>query len=208
MKFKNELLLFLSLGLLLFQSCTSPLIYKSIWQDKPVSIDGKATEWKIPLDYFDDKSKLNFSVSNDNKNIYICVRATEEETQKGIIRNGLQIWFDTVGGKKNQVGIQFPIVQIRQKETGSAGGQPGEISGAHSLKSQYSGTPRQIKLTGFTGVPSGFAETPNMYGINACLNWDTNNIMIYEACIPFGTFFKATLSPSDSSKKFSGFRSL
>lgn len=207
MKYKSLLLSIAVITTLFFLSCSSPLVYTSLWQDKPVAIDGKATEWKIPLDYYDDKTKLNFSISNDTKNIYFCVRATEDETQKGIIRNGLRIWIDTTGGKKDQAGLQFPIIQSHEKEEGSStksseSSESAGASAAHSLKYKYAGLPKQIKLSGFTGVPGGLAEVPNIYGINACLNWDTNNIMIYEACIPLSTFYKAALSPSDSSKVF------
>lgn len=176
-----------------------------MYQYTPVTIDGKAQEWKIPLDYYDDKTKLNFSISNDKTNIYFCIRATEDETQKGIMHTGLQIWIDTTGGKKSQVGIQFPIVQ--RTGMGSSSSRHSQQSSssnenpmAHSLKSQYAGTEKQIRLTGFSNAPAGLAEVPNMYGINACLNWDTNNIMIYEVCIPFNAFYKASLSSSDTNK--------
>lgn len=200
-----------STPLLFIAGCSSPLIYNSVWQDKPVTIDGKAKEWKIPLDYFDDKTKLNFSITNDKANLYFCIRATEDETQKGIIHSGLQICIDTTGGKKNDVGIQFPIME-RSAESSespsdkhsrySSSDSPDETSSAVNLKRHYQGASKQIRLNGFTNATAGLAEIPNMYGINACLNWDTNNIMIYEVCIPFNTFYKASLSASDSAKVF------
>jgi hypothetical protein len=203
-----------SIPLLFIAACSSPLIYSSVWQSKPVTVDGKAKEWKIPLDYFDDKTKLNFTVTNDKNNLYVCVRATEDETQKGIIHTGLQIWIDTTGGKKNQVGIQFPIIERSANSLSSSRSQnsdsyePSSASSgnsdnrviANSLRKHYQGTEKQIKLSGFTNASNGLSEVPNLYGINACLNWDTNSIMIYEACIPFSTFYKASLSPSDSNK--------
>jgi hypothetical protein len=198
-----------SAPLLNIMSCSSPLLYTSVWQDKPVKVDGKATEWKIPLDYFDDKTKLNFSITNDKANLYFCIRATEDETQKGIIHTGLQICIDTTGGKKNDVGIQFPIIErsassiesSSHKHNQSSSYDPSdETPAANTLKGHYAGTSKQIRLTGFTNATNGLAEVPNMYGINACLNWDTNNIMIYEVCIPFSTFYKASLSSSDTSK--------
>ena len=42
----------------------------------------------------------------------------------------------------------------------------------------------------------------NEYGINVSINWDVNNIMIYEAIIPFKTFYKPTLTAIDSLKNF------
>jgi len=204
---KTLLTLAVNTPLLFFAGCSSPLVYSSIWQDKPVTIDGKATEWKIPLDYYDDKTKLNFSISNDKTNIYFCIRATEDETQKGIIHEGFQIWLDTTGGKKKQIGIQFPIIQRNERGTSGSSSSPhsrslgtDETPEANVLKRQYSGTTSQIKLTGFSNATNGLASVPNIYGINACLNWDTNSIMIYEVSIPFNTFYKASLSPSDSAK--------
>ncbi len=206
MKLKNTFKISSLLFLLFLAGCSSPLVYSGIWQDKPVTIDGKATEWKIPLDYYDDKTKLNFSISNDKTNLYFCIRATEDETQKGIIHSGLQVWIDTGGSKKTQVGIQFPVIQRSGESSGTRHSQSSgatsneETPVAYSLKSRYAGTHKQIRLTGFGGGINGLAETPNMYGINACLNWDTNNIMIYEISVPFSTFYKTALIPSDSTK--------
>lgn len=204
MKIKRPLLtLVISVSLAFFAACSSPLIYTAVWQNKPVTIDGKATEWKIPLDYFDDKTKLNFTVTNDDTNMYICVRATEDETQRGIVRTGMQIWIDTTGGKKAQVGIQFPIID---KSAGGVNmsaahsGQSDNMDAANRLKNHYRDVEKQIRLLGFKNVADGLAQVPNIYGINACLNWDTNNIMIYEACIPFSTFYKKSLSVADSNK--------
>lgn len=197
-----------SVSLLYMWGCSSPLIYTSIWQKNPVIIDGKAKEWKIPLDYFDDKTKLNFSISNDKTNLYFCVRATEDETQRGIIKNGLQIWIDTMGGTKDQVGIQFPIMDKSSLAEPTQGSPRQSADGASEdtyssniarLKRHYSGLSKQMNLTGFTNATNGLAQVPNMYGINACLDWDTNGIMIYEVCIPLKTFYR---SVADTSKVF------
>jgi len=196
-------------GFLFLMACSSPLVYSSLWQSKPVTVDGKAGEWRIPLDFYDDKTKLNFTITNDKTNLYICIRATEDETQKGIIHSGLQIWIDTTGGKKSQVGVQFPILErsastespADSKHTHSSESSMMEpTSSANSLKSRYMSSGKQLKLTGFINAANGLDQIPNMFGINAALNWDTNKIMIYEVCIPFNTFYKASLSPSDSSK--------
>ncbi len=204
MKYKNLLLQFVAcLSFLFFIGCSSPLIYSSIWQDKPVAVDGKATEWKIPLDYFDDKTKLNFSVSNDKSTLFFCIRATEDLTQKAIVRNGLQIWIDTTGGKRKQVGIQFPVID-RSAMTASNPSDnkhsQDEMTLANNLKKKYSGVSKQVRLSGFPNTVNDLVQVPNINGINVCLNWDSNRIMIYEVAIPFGTFYKKSLSPSDSAK--------
>jgi uncharacterized membrane protein YgcG len=202
MKLKAVLTVVATSSLLILAGCSSPLVYSATWQDKPVTIDGKANEWKIPLDYYDDKTKLNFSISNDGANLYFCVRATEYETQSGIVRNGLQIFIDTTGGKKKEMSIGFPIIQ-KEKSSGTETDRHTEMdpsAASYGLRKKYSTTTKQMKITGFPGGINGLADLPNMYGINAYLNWDTNNIMIYEACIPLKTFYKAALTSSDTNK--------
>ena len=111
------------------------------------------------------------------------------------------------------MGIQYPIIERSANSYGSKSGSqdsyntsPGSsgntdnMAVANNLKKHYKGTEKQIKLSGFTNATNGLSEVPNLFGINACLNWDTNNIMIYEVCVPFNTFYKASLSPSDSNK--------
>ena len=53
-----------------FSSC-SKKIYESNWQSTSNIEDLKAPEWQIPLKYFDSKSKLQYIISNDDKNLYI-----------------------------------------------------------------------------------------------------------------------------------------
>ena len=83
---------FFIIPIVLMISCTHYIyISRSTWQQKPVVADGKPNEWKIPLKYFDEKSKLQYAITNDFQNLYFCIRATEQETQTKILRAGLQI---------------------------------------------------------------------------------------------------------------------
>src|SRR5438876_522138 len=105
MSIKTLLPLFL---LALLSSC-SKTIYDNVWQSKPVTVDGNSKEWEIPLRFYDSKSKLQYIVTNDSSNMYVCIRVTDERLQAKIMNAGMSVWIDTTGKNKQQVGITFPL---------------------------------------------------------------------------------------------------
>jgi hypothetical protein len=201
-------------------SCSPAVIYKSMWQSGPVTVDGKATEWQIPLQFYDAKTKLSFSISNDMANLYICIRATDETTELGILHTGMQLWIDTACKKNRQIGIQFPIVQREQGASTDRHGsrQQGseEVNSADEVAKSYtdmpdtgkinrmhrhfSNSPKQMRIMGFNNVPDGLMELPSIYPINVSIGWDNSGAMIYEASIPINTIYKRPFTIADSNK--------
>ena len=92
-----------------FSACSPKAMYQTSWQTKPVVADGDPSEWFIPLRFYDADTKLNYTLSNDNEKIYLCVRIVDELSQAKVIRNGLNIWFDTLAKRNKQCGILFPV---------------------------------------------------------------------------------------------------
>ena len=106
----------LFLVLISLVACTHYIyISRCIWQQQAVTIDGRPTEWKLPLKYFDEESKLQYAVSNDFQNIYFCFRATQQETQVKLLRGGMQLWIDTTGQNQHNVGLMFPLSMALRK---------------------------------------------------------------------------------------------
>lgn len=194
-------------GLFLFIcACSQKIIYQSAYQTKPVSADGNPQEWRIPLRFYDSDTKLNYTLTNDDDKIYLCVRIVDELSQAKVVRNGLNIWFDTLAKKNKQCGILFPVPdknadeyqQESSSESSSRKKQGGNLDG---IKKKFLQQANQMQLTGFkSGIPDFLAASTNEYGINVSINWDVNNIMIYEAAIPFKTFYKDKLVAKDSLK--------
>src|ERR1700749_4988033 len=96
----------------LLAACSPKAMYQSGWQSTPVVADGNASEWRIPLRFYDTDTKLNYTLSNDNENIYLCVRIVDELSQAKVIRNGLNIWFDTLAKNNKQCGILYPVPSL------------------------------------------------------------------------------------------------
>ena len=206
------------ISLSLFIGCAPKFIYKSYWQTTPVIADGKTNDWEVPLRFFDPKTKLNYSVSNDGENLYICIRATDDDNVSGITRRGLQIWIDTTGKKGHQVGILCPVPQ-KSEHSSDDGEKHKNNSGSDNTEQQtqqYTGisdtarlnrihrrfleNTKQMHVSGFKNVPDGLLELPNTFGINLGISWNNSNVLVYEAAIPLKSFLKHPLLPSDSSK--------
>lgn len=174
-------------------SSSAPLC-QSEWQDKHVEVDGKTTEWTVPLRLYDNASKLNYVISNDDSNLYYCIRITDDKEQMRAMLAGMQIWIDTTGKTQQQVGIQFPFPQI----TGAVSGGKKPVH-ADSIQGG-SGKLDEMRLTGFKYPISGVTPTLNKYGIKVKIARDSSHVTTYEGCIPFRTFYKPQLTAADNSK--------
>src|ERR1700756_5050940 len=194
--YKKVLAIVIIGSLILFFACSPKALYQTSWQSTPVVADGNASEWRIPLRFYDSDTKLNYTLSNDDEKIYLCVRIVDELSQAKVMRNGLNIWFDTLAKKNKQCGILFPVPNKDADEyqadgaSGGGGGGGGRHhggDGSHkggdvdAVKKKFLRQANQMQLIGFKkGIPDYLAPE-NEYGINVNINWDANNIMIYEA---------------------------
>jgi hypothetical protein len=209
----KKLLTFILIGIIsFFVGCSPKAAFQTSWQTKPVTVDGDPSEWFIPLRFYDADTKLNYTLSNDDEKIYLCVRIVDELSQAKVIRNGLNIWFDTLAKRNKACGILFPVPDKGADEyqtDGGSGGGGGHHSGGKrgggdvdAVKKKFLRQANQMQLLGFKkGIPDYLAPE-NEYGINVSINWDVNNIMIYEAAIPFKTFYKPALVAKDSLRNF------
>jgi hypothetical protein len=176
--------------------CASKVIVSdNNWQDKPIKVDGKAKEWEVPLRFYDVDSKLNYTITNDDSNLYYCIRITDDKEEMRVLRAGMEVWIDTAGNKARQIGIQYPYPQMKSKSASDSA----SITAAHSHFSEYA---KEMHLTGFIAPIAGLTQVPNIYGINVAIARDSTGVMIYEGCIPFKTFYKPALTAADKTKMF------
>ena len=178
--------------ILLFSACERPM-YFAFYQPSKVQADGDAKEWPVPLNYYDGDTKLQYTVSNDRQNIYICLKCADEKAQLKMIKGGVKIWIDTAGHNRNHVGIEYPMPNKEQykKEEGLTG-----------LKRYFLAAPREMRLAGFKAPLGGTKSIDDKKDICVAMNWDSLKTLVYEAIIPFKTFYKDSLSYRDSLKVF------
>jgi hypothetical protein len=222
---KVRLLVLLPLLILMFISCNTTKHNKTkriagTWQATPIIVDGKNTDWPSPYPFYDDKAMLGYSVSNDKENLYITVETGDLATQLKILRNGLTVWIDRKGGQDEQVAINFPIpAEVPKTERANDKNRP---SGMHSQLGRGGGQDRQrLELEDKVKAALGEVKDYSMQGFKACnfefpllekdscgimarISIDNDNELIWEAVIPFKTFyFKPTIYRVDKGKPLS-----
>ena len=102
--------------LITFSIChAQKFVLSSSWRDSVITIDGSAADWDQPYRYFDSKAKLQYSIVNDDKYIYISVRTNDDKAQMKIMRAGMDVWFDVTGKKKEMRVVFVQSENVEQK---------------------------------------------------------------------------------------------
>jgi hypothetical protein len=193
----------------LFVSCTDKVYYSSSWQSKPVTIDGNIPEWSNPLRFYDQETGISYCISNDNYNLYFCCSIGNEFLQTKILRAGIEFRIDTLGKKSFGVAIKYPVGNISEttlepKSTPQEKSNPNEKLDKSTFQLKLLAEAREIELAGFKPSLGRLISVipPSNTGIKAAINFDNRGFMNYEAVIPFSTFYKNELTPSDSNRVF------
>lgn len=87
-------------------------------------IDGRATEWNNKLQAYNSNVEFFYTLSNDDKNLYLTAYVPEREVIKRIMNGGLTLCV----GKRNKhhntkyTSITFPVFDINNRFNGRFGG--------------------------------------------------------------------------------------
>lgn len=103
----HRILVSVSVFALLLLNCKSIQI-ESRWLDRPVTFDGKASEWNDLVVYPKD-TKFGLAVMNDDTCLYLCMMSWDQTITSQIMRFGFTTWFETKGGKGKPLGIHYPL---------------------------------------------------------------------------------------------------
>ena len=95
-------------------SC-SKTIYQATELREPFKADGNASEWQTHFNHYDAKSKLQFAIANDYENLYVCIKASDEQTQMKMMMSGMNIYLDAKGKKSEVTFLSFPLARQGRK---------------------------------------------------------------------------------------------
>lgn len=164
----------------------------------------------MPLRFSNRSYTLQYNVTNDDKNIYVCVSSKETATQMRILRSGMTIWLDPKGEKNKTIGLYFPIrkqpdpERYRGRNNGSSDGRAtgSDISTREAellLQSNYYNT------TGFLDLENGqFGVTDTKAPIQLAIKHnDQDSLLVYEVMIPIRNVLGADWEARASKKDFS-----
>jgi hypothetical protein len=124
-KTSSCILIFLLTPFLLLNGCKKPVDLNSKWIDREIVIDADDYDWKDYPFYYDEKTRSCIGLYNDNENLYICFQTMDEDVQRQITGQGLEVWFNQNGDKEKQLGIGYPV----GRQPGGPGGPMDKSSG-------------------------------------------------------------------------------
>lgn len=201
----------LLLATALFISCKSTQksthIQAGTWSAQPVTADGINSDWPAPYPYYDEKAKIGYAVANDRDNLYITMQTGDRQTIMKIMRNGLMVCIDTSGQKQMHTAITYPMpntgsmqLQHEENNTTTPLQRPAQAAMQHKMLENA----RDMMLTGFNNCNGGFlVEQHNGCGIMVRMGFDEYNTLVWEAVVPWRSFYKNQLSAADAGKPIS-----
>ncbi len=81
-----------------------------------IVIDGNPDEWATDW-WLDPDGKFLCNVANDNDNIYIRLKISDDVTQQKIALLGLSVKFETNGKQKGKDVLKYPVGKTEQALT-------------------------------------------------------------------------------------------
>ncbi len=167
---------YIILGLLIsLHSIAQDGISESKWQTKPLIIDGNDNEWPKPFSFFDTQSALMFSISNDDKNLYLCFSNNDRMKTSKMMKAGWSIeLFSSEKKRKFDVSIIFP------NSIDPGINKQSDFNAAIQI---YKSEIQTVKTKGFLLTKTEI-NLSNNSGINIVVGADSTEKIVYEIKIP------------------------
>jgi len=144
-----------------------------------INVDGKLTEWGDSLAMYDVKSRLNYTVANDDSNLYVIAFVTDRQLKRKIMAGGITVSVNAEGKKHKIYSITYPLPNNKVLFAKTDDDDDAQDSQPPSLLESTS-----IKVSGFKDVESDVITTSNTYGFKAAVKFDDKHNLIYETAIP------------------------
>ena len=192
-------------GTLMVTGCARKLAPEGHYQDSPVVADGSTDDWSVPLRFSNESYTLQYNVTNDNKNLYVCVLSRDQVTQLRMLQSGMTIYFDPKGDKNKDIGLHFPLLKPADPEANRIryGGAVTNDSKARKeellLQSDSYGT------TGFFGIENGqfgVADPKSPFQVVMKLS-NQDSLLVYEVVIPIKNVLGMEVGDRTKKKNFS-----
>jgi hypothetical protein len=177
----------------------------SVWAPANVKMDARLTDWGDNLQAYNKTLGLNYTLANDDKNLYLVIKASDAATTNKITAGGINLAINT-DGKKSEKGayiVSFPLVDpsTLRNQMSSFRGQPGgantipDSAAIAKMRKDAVKNFKEIKLVGFKDIADSVVSIYNTYGIKAAVDYDDKGAMICELALPLKYFNTSATKP-------------
>lgn len=160
-----------------------------------IKIDGKATEWGNKFQAYNTAGSLFYTISNDNKNLYVVINTEDDITLYKITNKGIKLSFNTLGkNDKNAFTIIYPVFDKKNKpyinfnnKPRADKNDPGSVKSADSVmrnaNKRVNDRSKFIQVGGIPGIDQQLS-IDNDKGITVAQAFDNGLNYTYELSIP------------------------
>ena len=157
-----------------------------------IKVDGRLTEWGNKLQAYSNHTQFYYTVSNDDKYLYLTIQATKREIIDRIMKGGITLTVNKSGTKTDPAGIHItypvvdhPILSIRYAPDIKHGGTATVASldsFVNEKNAQLEAKLKFIKVSGVKGIDS-LISVYNLEGIKAASEFDSQLRYNYELAV-------------------------
>jgi len=171
---------------LCFSACSHKLAPLGHYQATPVVADGLADDWTLPLRFANSAYTLQYNITNDNKNIYICALSRDERTMIRMLRAGITVYFDPKGQAARDISLHFPLRKQPDPNIRNRNGEPLTNQPDGGWKEELLGQSDSYGTTGFSGIENGqFSVADNKSPLRVAIRLTRHDsLLVYEAIVP------------------------
>ena len=143
-------------------------------------LDGSTTEWPDSAFQTDKETMIHYASDNNGEYLFLALRVPDFRTQMKLMRQGMTVFIDLKGKKKEGRGIEYPI-----KPEGAPppikmepGADKKEVRAAMSIRMFA------MKLFGFSDAEPVSQALQMPGSANIAFDWDSSDVLHIEYFIP------------------------
>jgi hypothetical protein len=202
----NNLYTGLGVSLLLFcvlmSSCNSSkniVVTKWYPSDSTIGVEGDLNEWERPLKESPGYTGVQYNTGNDGESFYLCIRINDKTIQRKIMGLGLSIYLDTLGKRKEKIGIGYPLA-LSQKQIETISFEASRGNGFkindRALDEAYANVCQDFELSGFIDEdPTEVIRVSNLASkdLKTAMGFDHVGAMLCEFKIPLEQLYSGKI---------------
>jgi hypothetical protein len=188
---------------IVYNACSPKLMPEGRYQDEAPIVDGKIDDWGLPLRFSNPEYNMQYAVTNDDKNIYVCVYSKDQSFQLRMLKAGMSICFDPKGEKDKKMSLVFPVMKP-DEQAENRNGNPIRNTDMKTVEEQLLLQSDYYNTIGLVDFENGqFAIADRKNNIKLAIRLHEDSSLVYEAAIPIKYILGTDLTPGYVAKNFS-----
>lgn len=198
-RLKGKFILLLGSLCLLF-SCSPNYVERIVWFDSEQNSSNYLDSYKELKQQHVDNAQLKYLLANDSTNLYISMRIPDERLQLQIMLAGMSIYLDSGKAANHKRGITYPIANDFGKNRFQS--PESRKKDKATMRKEFLLFQNEFQVWGFNHVNSGYIRRNEVSTLQINFDWDSLDVLIYEAIIPLSEFYHSPNASLDTTAVF------